>query len=333
MEDTQRWSAKLRPFMQADDRRGFGELALTLFLYAMFWLAAVSLFTSGYGLVSFIVMPFASLMLVRLFIVQHDCGHGSLFSTPEMNDRVGRLLGVLTFTPYGYWRHNHNLHHASSGNLDKRGIGDINTLTTEEYNARGFWGRLAYRAYRNPLVMFIIGPTYVFMVEQRWPSGFEDRREAWISALGTNAGIAVFHGTLWYVFGWQVMLAIHLPIILMGAAMGVWLFYIQHQFDPTFWARAPEWQREKAALEGSSFYDLPAPLMWATGYIGIHHVHHLAARVPFWRLPQVLKAYPEFREKGRLTFWQSVKCVNLTLWDEASKRLISFGDFRRMQAA
>ncbi|MFP1630898.1 fatty acid desaturase [Zhengella sp. ZM62] len=333
MKDTKRWSGRLRSFAQADDRRGFRELALTLGLLAVLWLAAALLFAAGHWLLSLPLLPLAALMLVRLFIIQHDCGHGSLFTTAALNDRVGRLLGVLTFTPYGYWRHSHNLHHAGSGNLDRRGIGDISTLTTEEYRALGLWGRLAYRAYRHPLVMFVIGPAYVFLVQQRWPSGFTDRREAWVSALGTNAGILLFHGALWYVFGWQVMLAVHLPVILMGAVAGVWLFYIQHQFDPTFWARAPEWEREQAALEGSSFYDLPRPLMWATGYIGIHHVHHLAARVPFWRLPEVLKAYPEFRDKGRLTFWQSLKCVRLTLWDEPTHRLVSFADFRRMEAA
>lgn len=333
MQDTKRWTGRLRPFAQADDRRGFRELAVTMGLLAVLWLAAALLFGSGHWFLSLPLLPFAALMLVRLFIIQHDCGHGSLFTTAALNDRVGRLLGVLTFTPYGYWRHSHNLHHAGSGNLDRRGIGDISTLTTEEYRALGPWGRLAYRAYRHPLVMFVIGPAYVFLVQQRWPSGFADRREAWTSALGTNAGIVLVHGALWYIFGWQVMLAVHLPVILMGAVAGVWLFYIQHQFDPTFWARAPEWERERAALEGSSFYDLPRPLMWATGNIGIHHVHHLAARVPFWRLPEVLKAYPEFRDKGRLTFWQSLKCVRLTLWDEATRRLVSFSDFRRMEAA
>lgn len=334
MEDTKRWTARLRPFMQADDRRGFRELFVTLALASGFWLAAATLVQNGLWWLALPLLPLAALMLVRLFIIQHDCGHGALFSTPALNDRVGRVLGIITFTPYAYWRHSHNLHHAGSGNLDKRGVGgDIKTLTVAEYEALDFWGRLSYRAYRHPLVLFAIGPAYVFLIQQRWPYGFEDRREAWISSFATNAGILAFNGALLYLFGWQVMLIVHLPAVLMGSIMGVWLFYIQHQFDPTFWARAPEWQREEAALEGSSFYDLPKPLMWATGNIGIHHVHHLAARVPFWRLPEVLKAYPEFGEKGRLTFWQSLKCVRLTLWDEAAKRLITFRDFSRMQPA
>lgn len=327
-----KWSRKLAPFTGAENRRGAFETVLTLVLLAAFWLTAYAASQWSWWL----AMPFAfvaGLMLVRVFVIQHDCGHGALFSTAKLNDRVGRMLGVLTLTPYAYWRHNHNLHHASSGNLDKRGIGDIETLTVEEYRSRGFWGRLAYRAYRSPLVLFAIGPAFVFLIKQRLPFGHMDRPGAWVSVLGTNAGIAALAVFIILVFGWKTLVFIHLPASLVGASIGVWLFYIQHQFASTFWEHAPAWERETAALEGSSFYDLPKPLMWVTGNIGIHHVHHLAARIPFWRLPQVLAAFPKFRETGRLNLRESLYCVKLTLWDERSSRLISFADFRNLRPA
>ncbi|MFZ1681120.1 MAG: fatty acid desaturase [Rhizobiaceae bacterium] len=323
-EESRIWIKKLARYAHPDNRRGAFELVLTLAVFAALWLAMWGLSLVSYWLVALALLP-ASFFLVRLFILQHDCGHAALFSSRAANDWVGRALGVLTLTPYDWWKHNHALHHASSGNLDKRGIGDVDTLTVEEYRMRGWLGRLAYRVYRHPLVLFVIGPVYLFVLQHRLPVGaFRGGAAPWVSTMSTNAGIAVLAVALVLVFGWQTLVLIHLPLTILGATIGVWFFYVQHQFNPTFWAHAKGWERAEAALHGSSFYDLPKPLMWLTGNIGIHHVHHLASRIPFFRLPDALRDFPELRSVGRLTFLDSLKCVRLALWDEKSGRMVTF---------
>ena len=273
-------------------------------------------------------------MMVRLFMIQHDCGHSALFTSRMANDWVGRVAGVLTLTPYDYWRQAHALHHAGSGNLDRRGFGDIDTLTIGEYLALDRLGRLRYRLYRHPLVMFGLGPAYLFILRHRLPFGaMKQGQMPWLSTLATNLAIAAVCGLLIYLVGLPAFLLIQLPVVIVGASIGVWLFYVQHQFERTHWERNPNWKHETAALHGSSYYDLPRPLMWITGNIGIHHLHHLSSRIPFHRLPQVLKDHPELKQIGRLTFWQSLKCVRLTLWDEDGKRLISFRDLGRRLAS
>lgn len=273
-------------------------------------------------------------MMVRLFMIQHDCGHSALFTSRMVNDWVGRAAGVLTLTPYDYWRQAHALHHAGSGNLDRRGFGDIDTLTIGEYLALDRLGRLRYRLYRHPLVMFGLGPAYLFILRHRLPFGaMKQGQMPWLSTLATNLAIAAVCGLLIYLVGLPAFLLIQLPVVIIGASIGVWLFYVQHQFERTYWERNPDWKHETAALHGSSYYDLPRPLMWITGNIGIHHLHHLSSRIPFHRLPQVLKDHPELKQIGRLTFWQSLKCVRLTLWDEKAKRLISFRDLGRRLAS
>jgi omega-6 fatty acid desaturase (delta-12 desaturase) len=242
-------------------------------------------------------------------------------------------MGILTLTPYEHWRHAHALHHAGSGNLDRRGIGDIDTLTVNEYQALSSVGRLKYRLYRHPLVMFCIGPAYLFVFRHRLPVGAMTRGIGpWFSALGTNLGIVALFAALIWMVGWADFLAIQIPVVITGASIGVWLFYVQHQFDETHWERTAEWDRGTAALHGSSFYDLPRPLMWMTGNIGIHHVHHLSCAIAFHRLPQVLKDHPELKQIGHLTLWESIKCVRLTLWDEANRRLISFRELHSLPA-
>ena len=263
--------------------------------------------------------------MLRLFMIQHDCGHGAMFTSRRINDWVGRVIGVLTLTPYDFWRHSHALHHAGSGNLDRRGIGDIDTLTIEEYRARSWFGKLRYRAYRHPIVMFGIGPAYLFILQHRLPiGGMRTGIMPWLSTMATNAVIAVLIVVLAWAMGFGTLLAVQLPIVLIGASIGVWLFYVQHQFERTFWEHEPDWTHSAAALHGSSFYDLPKPLMWMTGNIGIHHLHHLCSRIPFYRLPEVLKDHPELKSIGRITLWQSLKCVRLTLWDEKRKQLVPF---------
>jgi omega-6 fatty acid desaturase (delta-12 desaturase) len=241
------------------------------------------------------------------------------------NDWVGRVLGVLTLTPYDFWRRTHAIHHASSGNLDQRGIGDIDTLTVREYLALSRWGRLRYRLYRHPIVMFGIGPAYLFLLQHRLPVGLMRRGwQPWLSTMATNAAIAGVIGTVIWFVGIGAFLLVHLPIMLLAASVGVWLFYVQHQFEGTFWAEDRAWNVHAAALHGSSHYDLPAVLRWFSANIGVHHVHHLCSRIPYYRLPDVLREHPELVATGRLTLIESLRCVRLVLWDEGKRRLISF---------
>jgi omega-6 fatty acid desaturase (delta-12 desaturase) len=239
------------------------------------------------------------------------------------------VIGTLTLTPYDFWRRSHNIHHASAGNLQERGIGDIDTLTVREYLALPKWQRLRYRLYRHPLVMFGLGPAYLFLVRHRLPVGLMGRgRQPWASTMLTNAAIAALAVVMIWLVGLGPFLLVHLPITLLAASIGVWLFYVQHQFEDTTWAEASAWNLHEAALHGSSHYDLPGVLRWFTANIGIHHVHHLCSRIPFYRLPQVLRDHPELAKIGRLTLIESLRCVRLALWDEKRLRLISFSELR-----
>jgi acyl-lipid omega-6 desaturase (Delta-12 desaturase) len=327
--DKSGWAQRLAPFKRADNRRAIFEVVVTFLPFIIAWGAVWALLQVNFALALLAAIPAAGFM-VRLFMIQHDCGHGSMFSSRAANDWVGRIAGIFTLTPYDYWRQDHARHHASSGNLDHRGFGDIDTLTVDEYLALSRWGRLRYRLYRHPLVMFGLGPSYLFLVRHRWPAG-RDRGDPaiWRSFLTTNLGIALAAAPMIYVLGFWSFLLVHLPIVLFGASIGVWLFYVQHQFDGTYWARDGRWSHEDGALEGSSYYDLPRPLMWITGNIGVHHVHHLSSRIPFYRLPQVLEAYPILKTAGRLSIRQSLSSVGLALWDEARGKLISFRDCPR----
>ncbi|OED42259.1 fatty acid desaturase [Chromatiales bacterium (ex Bugula neritina AB1)] len=329
--NTQKWSARLAPFKTADNNRSVLEIIATVVPLVAIWLIMWSLLQTGNALawlaVAALLIPTAGLM-VRLFIIQHDCGHGSMFSSKSANEWVGRILGVFTFTPYDYWRKLHAAHHATSGNLDGRGMGDIDTLTVNEYKALSFGGRLRYRLYRNPFVLFVAGPAYMFLLRHRLPVGMTGKPSAWVSVMGNNIGIILLCAVLIKFFGWTAFLFIQLPAVALGASIGVWLFYVQHQFDETYWDVKPGWTHEHAALHGSSYYDLPKPIMWLTGYIGIHHVHHLSSRIPFHKLPAVLQTHPELQDVGRLTFIESLKCIPLALWDEQASRLISFKDAR-----
>jgi omega-6 fatty acid desaturase (delta-12 desaturase) len=283
----------------------------------------------AYWLTLLLAVPAAG-FLVRLFMIQHDCGHGSLFRNRSTNDWIGRVLGSLTLTPYDCWRQSHNIHHASSGNLQKRGIGDIDTLTAREYLALPRWQQLRYRLYRNPLVMFGLGPAYLFLVRHRLPAGLmRNGPKAWISTMATNVAIAALAVSMTWLVGVSPFLMVHLPIVLLAASIGVWLFYVQHQFEETTWTEASAWNLHEAALHGSSHYDLPSVLHWFTANIGIHHVHHLSSRIPFYRLPQVLRDHPDLAQIGRITLIDSLRCVRFVLWDEDRRKLISLADLRR----
>ena len=306
------------------------EIAVTFAPLAALWAAMWGLMHVSYWLSLALALPAAG-FLVRLFLIQHDCGHGAFFRSRAINDWVGRVMGVVTLTPYDYWKRTHAHHHATSGNLDRRGLGDIETLTVREYLGLPWRKRLAYRLYRNPLVMFGIGPTYLVLLQHRAPLGLMRGAgwKPWLSTMSTNAGIAAVVALLMWLIGPWPFLMIHGPIFMLAATIGVWLFYVQHQFDGTHWQRDTEWTLPETALHGSSHYDLPIVLRWFSANIGIHHVHHLSSRIPFYRLREVLRDHPEFGEIGRLTLWESLRCVNYSLWDEDARRLVSFGDLRR----
>jgi omega-6 fatty acid desaturase (delta-12 desaturase) len=280
-----------------------------------------------------LVLPSAGFLL-RLFMIQHDCGHGAFFRSRRANDWVGRVIGVLTLTPYDYWRRTHAVHHAGAGNLDRRGIGDVDTLTVGEYRGRSAWGRLRYRLYRHPLVMFGLGPFYLFFMQYRIPFGLMRAGwQPWVSTMLTNVAIASLAATVIWLAGTMTFLLLYIPVTLLASSVGVWLFYVQHQFEDTTWSRGETWVAQEAGLHGSSHYDLPGVLRWFTANIGIHHVHHLASRIPFYRLPQVMRDFPELKDVSRLTLGQSFGCVRLVLWDEVRQRLISFAEMRRVYGA
>jgi omega-6 fatty acid desaturase (delta-12 desaturase) len=327
------WARHLARYREPNHGRSIVEIAITLGPLVMLWALAWTAYHFGNWWLSLLVTVPTAGFLVRLFMIQHDCSHGAFFRHRRVNDWVGRMIGVLTLTPYDFWRRTHAVHHASSGNLDQRGLGDIHTLTVREYLARSRWGRFRYRLYRHPVVLFGIGPAYLFILQQRLPVGmFRGGWQPWISTMTTNFAIALVAATLIWLIGIGPFLLVHLPVTLIAGSIGVWLFYVQHQFDPTFWAREQEWSFHEAALHGSSHYHLPAILRWFTANIGIHHVHHLCSRIPYYRLPTALRELPELRGVSRVTMLESIRSVRLALWDERQRRLVSFRALRGMNA-
>ena len=318
------WLKILAKYRQPRMGRSLFELLVTVVPFIALWALAYIAVIQHFWLGLVLIFPLAGFLL-RLFIIQHDCGHGSFFAQRRLDTWTGRTLGVLTLTPYDYWRRSHALHHGSAGNLDERGIGDITTLTVKEYNALSWHRRLGYRLYRHPVVMFGIGPAWLFLFKQRLPFGLMNSGAMpWISTMGTNLAIAIVTALMIWAVGLVPFLIIHLPVVLLAGSAGVWLFYVQHQFEETHWSNTDEWEFPQAALHGASHYDLPVVLRWMSGNIGIHHIHHLASRIPFYRLPEVLRDFPELGGIGRITIRQSLGCVRLALWDERSEKLISF---------
>jgi len=324
------WVQVLAKYREPSIRRSIMELVVTLVPFAaLVTLAWVSLSIS-YWLV-FGIAVINGLFLVRIFCIQHDCGHASFFPNRTAQDWVGRCLGVLTLTPYDVWRRTHSVHHSQHGNLDQRGIGDVLTMTVEEYRATRRFGRLLYRLYRHPLVLFVLGPSYLFILQNRLPLGLmKSGWRYWVSAMGTNATIAMLLGVMIWMGGLMPVLLIWLPTSVIAGTIGVWLFYVQHQFEETHWSKADDWQLHEAALAGSSHYVLPQPLRWFSANIGIHHVHHLYSRIPFYRLPEILRDHPFLAAAQRLTPLESLRSINLHLWDEKLGRLMSFREAREI---
>lgn len=325
--DPKEWVRVLANYREPNALRSSYELAVTLGPFILLWAAAWWSLSVSYWLTLAIALINAAFLL-RLFAIQHDCGHGAFFSSRTASDWLGRVLGVLTLTPYDVWRRTHSIHHNSAGNLGRRGIGDIHTKTVAEYQALSAWDRMVYRLYRNPIVLFGFGPGYLFLFQNRLPFGLMDGRRYWVSAMGTNLSIFLGLGTIMYFGGLMPVLLIFLPSTLLAATAGMWLFYVQHQFETTHWDTDENWHLHDAALHGSSHYVLPSVLQWLSANIGIHHVHHLYSRIPFYRLPEVLRDHGELAKGNRMTIRQSLGNARLHLWDENSRRLLSFAQVR-----
>ncbi len=308
----------------AETSRSVTQLVITTAAYAALIVLMFASLAYGYW-ITLVLAVVAGGLLLRLFVIQHDCGHGSYFNSRRANDTVGRLLSVFTLTPYGCWRRAHALHHASSGDLGRRGVGDIDTLTVREYLGLSRLGRLRYRIYRNPIILVVVGAPLYFLVFQRIPpAGMWSSKDAWISVVSLNAALIAFYGGLFAVLGTGPVLMVFVPVALIGAWGGVWLFFVQHQFEDTHWDQPDAWNLQVAGLGGSSYYVLPRLLQWFTGNIGLHHIHHLNSRIPNYRLQECLDASPELKAMNRLTFLESLKCVRLALWDEDQRKLVGF---------
>lgn len=304
--------------------RAVRQIVTTVVPFAALAVAMYLSLDVGYWLTLLLAVPTAGL-LVRFFIIQHDCGHGSFFASKRANDLVGRITSILTLTPYAYWQRAHALHHATSANLDRRGIGDISTLTIGEYRALPFLQRLGYRIYRNPFFMTFVGGTIHFLIIQRLPFAVQRPSFAMTSSvLLLNLAMVIVYGGLLYLLGWVDFLLLFAPVVVLASAGGVWLFYIQHQFEETHWARNGEWDRKTAAVLGSSYYVLPGFINWFTGDIGLHHIHHLCSAVPNYRLQECMAAKPELAQINRLSIRDSLKCAHLALWDEDNRKLVGF---------
>lgn len=317
------WVKILAQYRDPNPGRSAFELGVSLLPFLALW--AFAWWMLQYSVLAALGIALLNgCFLVRIFIIQHDCGHGGFFKNRHLSDWTGRALGILTLTPYDVWRRTHALHHSAAGNLSHRGFGDVHTLTVAEYNAGNWLSRFGYRVYRNPVVLFGLGPAFVFMIQNRYPWGLMDKWTYWVSAMSSNIIIAAVLCLIVYFGGLMPLLVIFIPTILVAATAGMWLFYVQHQFEETHWDHDPDWQLHDAALHGSSHYVMPKVLQWFSGNIGIHHVHHLYSRIPFYRLTEVLRDNAELMETQRLTIRESLKSAKLHLWDEQQRKLVSF---------
>ncbi|MDE0826102.1 MAG: fatty acid desaturase [Akkermansiaceae bacterium] len=325
------WKAAVADFQRPSFWRASWQIVNTIGGYALLWvLMYFSLSVSWWLTIPLAVL--SSGFLIRSFIIFHDCGHGSFFKSNRANNFWGFVTGVLCFTPYYHWRWEHSLHHASSGDLDRRGFGDVWTLTVEEYLNASRWKKLSYRLVRTPIVLFVIAPVILFVVVERFyrsRAKMRERLSVWLTNL---AVIALALGLIW-IFGFWPWLIIQLTATAVSCSAGVWLFYVQHQYEDTYWENGEEWDYTAAAMEGSSFYKLPRLLQWFSGNIGFHHIHHLSPRIPNYHLERCHLSDPMFFDIKPLTFFVSLKAVSYRLWDEQSRKLISFRGLKIAQAS
>jgi acyl-lipid omega-6 desaturase (Delta-12 desaturase) len=320
------WRDTIEPYTGADRARSlFFVLTSALPYLVLFVLMEVSLGIS-YLLTLALAIP-ASGFLVRTFIVFHDCTHGSFLGSKRGNRWLGTSLGLLVFMPFEYWKHSHAVHHATAGDLDRRGVGDVQTLTVAEYEGRGWWGRLAYRLFRNPLVMFGLGPIFTLVVQPRIvPRSARPRIKR--SLMATNLALLVLVGGLCWLMGWRHYLLVQALTIMLAGAAGIWLFYVQHQFEDAYWESASGWSYTDAALRGSSYVKLPKVLEFFSGNIGFHHVHHLSARIPSYNLPRAHKENPIFHSARTVSLTDGMRAVRLKLYDQDRGRMVSFAQAR-----
>ena len=314
-----------KPVMRSSVWQLVNSLAPYLALWGlMIWTLNISYWiTLAIGVV-------ASGFLVRIFIIFHDCGHGSFFKSRRANRVTEFITGVLTFTPYRQWRHDHALHHANAGDLDRRGPGDIWTLTVREYLGAPLWKRLSYRVVRNPFVLLVVAPLFVFVVQYRFPSRAGGKRER-IGVFWTDCAMLAIVALMSLTIGFKAYVLIQLPVIMLAGTAGVWLFYVQHQFEDVQWKRGQEWDYEEAAFSGSSYFELPRILQWFTGNIGFHHIHHLSPAIPNYRLERCHRENPMFQKVPTVTLWSSLKSLSIHLWDEKGQELIGFGQLKAIR--
>lgn len=326
---TPAWRALVARYEIPSRWRSTWQLVNTLVPYVALWYLMYLSLALSYWL----TLPLAVLaggFLVRIFIIFHDCGHGSFFTSRRANNVWGAIAGVLTLTPYYHWRWEHAVHHGSAGDLDRRGVGDVWTMTVQEYLDATRWKRFTYRVVRNPVILFGIGPLLVFLFQQRFPNPKASPR-ARRSVYWTNVAILAVAVTLSLVMGIKTYLLIQLTVTLVASSAGVWLFYVQHQFEGVYWQRSDQWDYTTAALQGSSFYKLPRILQWFSGSIGFHHLHHLSPRIPNYNLEKCHQADPLFNSVPSITLLSSFKSLTFRLWDEQRRKLVGFGYLRTLQ--
>ena len=324
--DMAEWKKIVAAYQKPSAPRALWQIANTLIPYALLWLLMYRSLTVSW----WITIPLAILagaFLVRVFIIFHDCGHGSFFKSPRANNVWGFLCGVLTFTPFYHWRWEHSLHHATSGDLDRRGTGDLWTMTVQEYLAASRGKRFAYRLARNPIVLFLLAPFFMFLIRHRFPKAEASRRERW-SVYWMNLAILGVAAAMTALFGLKAYLLIQLTVLMVAGSAGVWLFYVQHQFEGVYWERRDDWNYAAAALQGSSFYKLPRVLQWFSGNIGFHHIHHLSPRIPNYHLEKCHNANPLFQRVKPVTLFSSFKSFTFRLWDEQRRELVGFQHLR-----
>ena len=307
-------------------RKSSWQLINSFLPYMMLVTAMYFSLTISYWLTLILAIPAAGFM-VRIFIIFHDCGHGSFFASRRINTLIGFVAGLITFAPYYHWNHKHAVHHATSGDLDRRGMGDVWTLTVREYQELSKKDRFVYQFFRNPLVMLLLGPPYMFLISNRFVTGKATARDRYY-VYATNLALAGMIIIAGLTIGVKAYLLIQLPIIMIGGGAGIWLFYVQHQFEDVYWARQEHWDYQQAAVQGSSFYKLPKVLQWFSGNIGFHHVHHFSARIPNYNLELCHNELPAFRNVKPLTLSASLKCIKYRLWDEENNRLVGYKDLR-----
>lgn len=328
----QEWREILEPYRGMDLRSSLTQIVTSAVPFLVCWYAAYRALAVGYWLTLLLAVPTAAFVL-RLFMIQHDCGHGSFFKSRKVADFVGFWIGVVTLTPYRYWRKTHAHHHSHSGDLDFRGLGDVDTYTVSEYYEKPFLGRLRYRLYRNPLVLLGLGGLFVFGLKHRYPWDIPKRwKREWASVWKTNAALLGILVVSSLTIGLKALALVHLPVLLFTGTAGVWLFYVQHQFEDTYWQQHADWSYFESGLQGSSHLVLPKPLQWITASIGIHHVHHLSAHIPNYRLQQCMDENAELQHVTRITIWEGIKALGLALWHEDSRRLVSFREARSLVA-